>query len=103
MNPLTPSEVAEALELIVDSDVCLGNELLQSILLIASSNIKSLVELHDLVKWANSENIQVAKYDSWYGTYKGDVRPEGSDNCISYEMTYISALKTAELLISGRN
>ena len=41
MQPMTRKEVAEALELVANSDVCQENQILGAILLIASSQLKS--------------------------------------------------------------
>ena len=44
-DPLTPIEIANALDLIADSDFCKNNTMLASILLIASSCIKELIKI----------------------------------------------------------
>ena len=41
MQPMTRTEIAEALELVANSDVCKGNHILGAILLIASSQLKN--------------------------------------------------------------
>ena len=51
--------------------------------------------LTDLLNWARLEGVQVAQYGTWFGTYIGEKRPLGSDGCISYEQSFLEALKQA--------
>lgn len=60
--------------------------------------ISNKEHLDSLLRWMDDNNIQIAKYVSWYGTYKGDNRPDGSDGCISYEQTFLKALEKAKYL-----
>jgi hypothetical protein len=92
MKPLTPLEVANALELVSDSDVCENNTSLGSILLIASSHIKHLCEINELLEWAKLNNINVVQDFSWFNTHKGDQ----TTDYISSELTFINALRSAK-------
>lgn len=56
--------------------------------------IEELIEIKALLKWSHSQHIQVAQYHTWFGTYQNE-RPDGEDGCISYEQTFINALRQA--------
>ena len=53
-------------------------------------------EMTQLIHWAFNNHVQVAQYGTWFGTYTGEERPSGSNGCISYEQTFLTALRQAK-------
>ena len=53
-------------------------------------------ELTKLIHWAFNNHVQVAQYGTWFGTYTGEERPSGSNGCISYKQTFLTALRQAK-------
>lgn len=54
-DPMSPEDLAKALELIAESDACENNTMLSSILLVSSSVILSLsMQKHDVSKLVNA-------------------------------------------------
>ena len=65
----------------------------------ADAEVSKKHELTQLIDWASNNHVQVAQYGTWFGTYTGETRPKGSDGCISYEQTFLTALRQAQVIL----
>ena len=45
--------------------------------------------------------LEVGRYGTWYGIFQGD-KPQGSDGCLSYELSLRKAVALAVILLAGR-
>ena len=65
--------------------------------------LQKAFELQNLIDWTNSEGVQVAQYGSWFGAYIGEQRPPGEEGCLSFEQSFVAALRAAKANVSIEN